>query len=311
MASAMEAQRLDLSYVAVEKGCITNSIFNFPTQMVFFTTPELLELGNMPLVSEREKPNRNEALKYYRKVVQASGVNIHQYEEVREIRRAHGEFKVHTSASSYRSRNIVLATGYYDNPNMLGIPGEDLPHVSHYYTEAHRYFERDVIVIGGQNSAAEAALELFRAGARVTLLHRGQDLGQSLKYWVGPDIKNRISRNEITAYLDAEAVEILPDRVRARQNRTTLELPAQQVFALTGYRPSTTFYDQLGVDYDPDILVPSFDPASYETNVSGVFLAGSIVAGRRHKEVFIENGRFHGEIVMQAIAARIGKKSDQ
>ena len=190
-------------------------------------------------------------------------------------------------------------------PNMLGIPGEDLPHVSHYYTEAHPYFERDVVVIGGQNSAAEAALELFRAGARVTLLHRRKELGKSLKYWVGPDIRNRIERNEITGYLDTEAVEILPGRVRARQNSTEIEVPADQVFALTGYRPSTAFYDQLGVEYDPEILVPSFDPDSYETNVSGVFLAGSIVAGRRHKEIFIENGRFHGEVVMQSIARRM------
>ena len=188
LAAAIEAERFDLGYVVVEKGCITNSIFHFPTQMVFFTTPELLEIGNMPLVCEREKANRNEALKYYRKVVQATSLNIHQYEEVHEISRGGGEFRIETAAGSYRARNVVLAIGYYDNPNMLGIPGEDLPHVSHYYTEAHSFFERDVVVIGGQNSAAEAALELYRAGARVTLLHRNKELGKSLKYWVGPDM---------------------------------------------------------------------------------------------------------------------------
>ena len=304
LAAAIEAQRFDLNYIVVEKGCITNSIFHFPTQMIFFTTPELLEIGNMPLVCEREKSNRNEALKYYRKVVQAKGLNVRQYEEVRAISREGTEFNIETAAASYRARNVVLSIGYYDNPNMLGIPGEDLPHVSHYYTEAHPYFERDVIVIGGQNSAAEAALELFRAGARVTLLHRKKELGKSLKYWVGPDIMNRIKRKEIGAYLDTEAVEILPDRVRARQNSSEIELPADQVFALTGYHPNTVFYDQLGVEYDPDILLPNYDPDSYETNVSGVFLAGSIVAGRRHREIFIENGRFHGEIVMQTIAGR-------
>ncbi len=307
LAAAIEAKQFDLNYVVVDKGCITNSIFHFPTQMIFFTTPELLEIGNMPLVCDREKSNRNEALKYYRKVVQAKGLNIRQYEEVRKISRKEDEFRIETSAATYRSRSIVLAIGYYDNPNMLGIPGEDLPHVSHYYTEAHPYFERDVVVIGGQNSAAEAALELFRAGARVTLLHRKKELGKSLKYWVGPDIKNRIERKEIAAYLDTEAVEILPDRVRARQNSTEIELPAEQVFALTGYHPSTAFYDQLGVEYDAEILVPSYDPETYESNVSGVFLAGSIVAGRRHKEIFIENGRFHGEIVMQTIASRLGR----
>ena len=308
LAAAIEAQRFDLSYAVVEKGCITNSIFHFPTQMVFFTTPELLEIGNMPLVCEREKANRNEALKYYRKVVQATSLTIHQYEEVREISRGDGEFNVETAAARYRARNVVLATGYYDNPNMLGIPGEELPHVSHYYTEAHPYFERDVVVIGGQNSAAEAALELYRAGARVTLLHRNKELGKSLKYWVGPDIKNRIARNEIAAHLDTKAVEILPDRVRARKNSTTIEVPADRVFALTGYQPSTVFYDQLGVKYDPDILLPQFDPDTYETNVGGVFLAGSVVAGRRYKEIFIENGRFHGEALIRAIASRLGKK---
>lgn len=307
LAAAIEAERFDLGYVVVEKGCITNSIFHFPTQMVFFTTPELLEIGNMPLVCEREKANRNEALKYYRKVVQATSLNIHQYEEVHEISRGGGEFRIETAAGSYRARNVVLAIGYYDNPNMLGIPGEDLPHVSHYYTEAHSFFERDVVVIGGQNSAAEAALELYRAGARVTLLHRNKELGKSLKYWVGPDIKNRIARNEIAAHLDTEAVEILPGRVRARKNSTEIEVPADQVFALTGYQPSTVFYDQLGVEYDPDILLPHFDPETYETNIEGVFLAGSIVAGKRYKEIFIENGRFHGEALIRAIASRMGK----
>ena len=307
LAAAIEAQRFDLNYVVVDKGCITNSIFHFPTQMTFFTTPELLEIGNMPLVCEREKSNRNEALKYYRKVVQAKGLNVRQYEEVRKISREADEFRVETSAATYRARSVVLSIGYYDNPNMLGIPGEDLPHVSHYYTEAHPYFERNVVVIGGQNSAAEAALELFRAGAHVTLLHRNKELGKSLKYWVGPDIKNRIERKEIAAYLETEAVEILPGRVRARQNSSEIELPADQVFALTGYHPSTVFYDQIGVEYDPDILVPSYDPDTYETNVSGMYLAGSIVAGRRHKEIFIENGRFHGEIVMQTIASRLGR----
>ena len=304
LACALEAKRLGLDYLVIEKGCITNSIFHFPIQMVFFTTPERLEIGNLPMVCEREKPNRNEALKYYRRVTQNNQLRVHQYDEVRHIRRDKDAFNIKTAARDYRAKNVVLAIGYHDNPNMLEIPGEDLPHVSHYYTEAHPYFDRDVIVIGGQNSAAEAALELFRAGARVTLLHRRTELGRSLKYWVGPDIGNRIKRNEITAFFDTTVTQILPDRVRARQNSTEIELPAQQVFALTGYRPGTVFFDQLGVEYDPEVLLPDYDPDSFETNVAGVFLAGSIVAGLRHKEVFIENGRFHGERVMQTIASR-------
>ncbi len=305
LACALHARKLGLGCVVLDRGCVVNSIFHFPTHMVFFTTPELLEIGDLPMVCAGEKPTRLEALKYYRRAVQTQTLNVRQYEEVRRIARKNGGFGVVTAADTYETRNVVIATGYYDNPNMLGIPGEDLPHVSHYYTEAHGFFDRDVVVIGGQNSAAEAALDLFRAGARVTLLHRRPELGKSLKYWVKPDIENRIERKEVRAFLDTVVEEILPGRVRARQGSTTFELPAEHVFALTGYHPDTTFFDQLGVEYDPEILLPAYDPDTFETNVSGVFLAGSVVAGRRHKEIFIENGRFHGEAVMRAIADRI------
>jgi len=304
LAAALEARKLGLDYLVLEKGCVTNSIFRFPTHMVFFTTPELLEIGNLPMVCEREKPTRLEALKYYRRVVQTTGIKVRQYESVERLDRQDGEFCVHTSVSDYRARNVLIATGYYDTPNMLGVAGEDLPHVSHYYKEAHPCFERDVVVIGGQNSAAEAALELYRAGARVTLVHRREKLGESLKYWVRPDVENRIERGEIRAFMPAEAVSISHTHVRIRHGSGELEIPAHQVFALTGYRPTTTFFDQLGVEYDPEILVPQYDPETYETNVSGVFLAGSIMAGLRQKEIFIENGRFHGEAVMRAIARR-------
>ena len=304
LAAALEARKLDLDYLVLEKGCVVHSIFRFPAHMVFFTTPELLEIGNLPMVSEREKPTRLEALKYYRRVVQTAGLRIHQYEEVDRLSRTESAFEACTRISDYRAANVVIATGYYDTPNMLGIPGEDLPHVSHYYTEAHPFFDRDVVVIGGQNSAAEAALELFRAGARVTLVHRRAELGRSLKYWVRPDLENRIERREIQAFLSAGVVRISESSVRVRQGSVEFDLPAHQVFALTGYQPTTTFFDQLGVAYDPEILVPEYDPETFETNVPGVFLAGSLVAGRRHREIFIENGRFHGEAVMREIARR-------
>ena len=307
LAAGIEAKNYDLDYLIIEKGCITNSIFHFPIQMVFFTTPELLEIGNMPLVCEREKPSRNEALKYYRKIVENTGLLVQQYEEVRNVRRKGQTFEVESSCANYKSRTLVLATGYYDNPNRLGIPGEDLPHVSHYYTEAHPFFDLDVVVIGGKNSAVEAALELFRTGARVTLIHRGSELGASIKYWVRPDIQNRIDRNEVQVYFDTTVEEILPDRVRAQKNSHTFEIPAQQVFAMTGYHPSTKFLGQLGVRFDPKILEPEYNPDTYETNVSDVFLAGSIVAGTKNREIFIENGRFHGKTVIKAIAARLGK----
>ena len=302
LAAALEAQQLGLDYLVIEKGCVTNSIFRFPTHMVFFTTPELLEIGNHPMVCEREKPTRLEALKYYRRIVQNAKVRVRQYEQVARLVREADQFTVHTDKGSYVTRNVVISTGYYDTPNMLGIPGEELPHVAHYYTEAHPYFDRNVVVVGGQNSAAEAALELYRSGANVTLVHRREELGRSLKYWVRPDIENRIERKEIRAYLSAEVIGITDTAVRIRQASEEFDVPADQVFALTGYQPTTTFFDQLGVEYDPDILVPEYDPDTFETNVRGVYLAGSIVAGRRHKEIFIENGRFHGEAVMRAIA---------
>jgi thioredoxin reductase (NADPH) len=305
LATAIEAQRRGLKYVVFDKGCITNSILGFPTHMVFFTTPELLEIGGMPLVSEREKPSRNEALKYYRKVVQAFGIQVKQYEEVREMESTGPRrFRVQTALGEYETRNIVLATGYYDNPNKLGIPGEDLPNVSHYYREPYSFFDRDVVIVGGRNSAAEAALDLFRGGARVSLVHRGAEMGSTLKYWVRPDIENRFRAGEVKPFFNAVVKKITPTTVEIDQNGTPLSLRADQVFLLTGYRSSTTFFEQLGVKWDPETLRPQYNAETFETNVPGVYLAGSIVGGRFNAEVFIENGRFHGESVVKAIAAR-------
>jgi thioredoxin reductase (NADPH) len=302
LATAIEAHRRGLRYVVIEKGCITNSIFGFPSQMVFFTTPELLEIGGMPLVSEREKPNRVEALKYYRKVVAALNLNVRQYEEVLEIHRiADRQFRVVTPAGQHFTRNVVLATGYYDNPNMLGIPGEDLPHVSHYYTEPYSFYGRDVVVVGGKNSAAEAALDLFRGGARVTLVHRGSEMGSTLKYWVRPDIENRFKAGQIRACFNTRVTAITPAAVVTVQEDVPHSIPAQQVFLLTGYHSDTKFYDQLGVRYDAATLRPQHSPDTFETNVPGVYLAGSITGGRLNAEIFIENGRFHGELVVKAV----------
>jgi thioredoxin reductase (NADPH) len=303
LACAIQAQRLGLTYVVLEKGCITNSIFHFPTQMVFFTTPELLEIGGLPLVSEREKPTRNEALKYYRKVVETYKLDIHQYEEVlRFEQKSKHTFRVQTATAMYDARNVVISIGYYDNPNYMGIAGEDLPHVSHYYTEAHPFFNRDVVVIGGKNSAVEAALDLFRGGARVSLIHRGSELGMTVKYWIRPDIENRFKKGEITPYMNARVTGITRDRVKISQDGTNREIPAQQVFALTGYHPSTKFFDQLGVQYDRETLRPQYSTETFETNVPGIYLAGSVVGGRQNGEVFIENGRFHGEVLIKQIA---------
>jgi thioredoxin reductase (NADPH) len=305
LAAGLEAKKYGLSCVVIDKGGITDSILHFPTQMIFFTTPELLEIGGVPLVSEREKPTRNEALKYYRKVVGAYKLHVNQYEEVLRIEQPeHHVFRVHTSLAQYDAHNVVLAIGYYDNPNLIGVPGEDLPHVSHYYTEAHFFYDRDVAVIGGKNSAVEAALDLFRGGARVSMIHRGATLGSTVKYWIRPDIENRFKNGEITPYLNSKVLEITRDDVRISQNGEMREVRAQQVFALTGYHCSTKFFDQLGVRYDKDTLRAQYSPETFETNIAGVYLAGSVVGGRLNGEVFIENGRFHGEVLMKVIAEK-------
>src|SRR5215510_13770453 len=286
LATAIEAHRRGLKYLVFDKGCITNSILGFPSHMVFFTTPELLEIGGMPLVSEREKPSRNEALKYYRKVVQAFGIEVRQYEEVGQIESiGPRRFRVQTSRGEYEARNIVLATGYYDNPNKLGIPGENLPNVSHYYTEPYSFYDRDVVIVGGRNSAAEAALDLFRGGARVTLVHRGSEMGSTLKYWVRPDIENRFKAGEVKVFFNSLVKKITPSSVEIDQAGTPHTLRADQVFLLTGYRSSTRFFEQLGVKWDPDTLRPEFNTETFETNVPGVYLAGSIVGGRFNAEV--------------------------
>jgi thioredoxin reductase (NADPH) len=305
LATAIEAHRRELKYAVFDKGCITNSIVGFPSHMVFFTTPELLEIGGIPLTSDREKPTRNEALKYYRKVVGGVGLKVNQYEEVRRISTTgNPRFTLETSRGQYTAKNIVIATGYYDNPNLLGIPGEELPHVSHYYTEPYSFFDRDVVVVGGRNSAAEAALDLFRGGARVTVVHRGAEMGSTLKYWVRPDIENRFKAGEVKVFFNSLVTKITPSTAEITQAGTPQSVVAQQVFLLTGYRSSTTFFHQLGVNYDAETLRPQFDTETYETNIPGVYLAGSVTGGKFNAEVFIENGRFHGERVVKAIAEK-------
>jgi thioredoxin reductase (NADPH) len=305
LAAGIQAHKSGMQYVILEKGGITNSILHFPMQMIFFTTPELLEIGGVPLVSEREKPTRNEALKYYRKVTGMYPLNVRQYEEVVQISQIRPHvFRVQTVNGSYEASNVVISTGYYDNPNFMGIPGEDLPHVSHYFSEAHPFYDCDVVVIGGKNSAAEAALDLFRGGARVSLVHRGAAMGQNVKYWVRPDIENRFKNGEITAYFNSNVIEITKRHVKIVQNGDVREIPAQQVFAMTGYHCSTKFYEQLGVRYDPNTLRAEHNPETFETNVAGIYLAGSVIGGKINGDIFIENGRFHGEVLMKAIAAR-------
>jgi thioredoxin reductase (NADPH) len=308
LACAIEARRAGMRPLVIDKGCLCNSLFHYPVNMVFFTTPELLEIGDLPLVCNGEKPIRNESLKYYRKAAEHYTLELRLYERVMRVEGSDGKFTVLTqtelgSDGKYRGKKIVVATGYYDLPNLLGVPGEDLPHVSHYYTEPHSFWNLDVVVIGGKNSAAEAALDLFRSGARVTLVYRRPELGQSLKYWVRPDIENRIRANEIRAFLETQVVGIERDHVVVKNGAGKRGLPARQVFALTGYHPDYEFIESLGVQLDPQTRKPALDPNSLESNVPGIHLAGVVIGGRQTGEIFIENGRFHGKQIIEALKA--------
>jgi thioredoxin reductase (NADPH) len=308
LAVAIAAHQAGLDYEVVEKGVLVNGIFNFPRHMTFFTTPELLEIGGMPFVTPYEKPTQAEALKYYRRVVDAYGLRIALGEEVVALARARNgaRFRLRTRSEregerSRRVANVVFATGYYDNPNRLGIPGEDLPHVSHYYTEPHPYYRKRVVVVGGKNSAAIAALELYRAGAAVTLVHRRPQLADSVKYWIRPDIVNRIREGAVTARFNACVVEILQESVVVEHGGQRAEVPADAVFLLTGYHPDTTLLRAGGVRIDEATLIPDHDPRTLETNVPGLYVAGALVSGRHTGRIFIENGRFHGEAIVASI----------
>ena len=320
LAAAIAAKQAGLDFRIFEKGVLVNSLFNFPSQMVFFTTPELLEIGGLPFVTPRDKPTRDETLRYYRRVVDTYQLDISFGQTVTQLQRdttdRESVFTVITRdvegrESHHEARTVLLATGTYDHPNRLGVPGEDLPHVSHYYTEPHPYYRKQVVVVGGKNSAAEAALDLYRSGAHVTLVHRRPVLGASIKYWVKPDIENRIKEGSIRAHFETHVVEIrdrevVVEPVEGAQAGHRGVLPADGVFLLTGYLADLEFLQRVGVEVDAETNVPTHDPETFETNVPGLYLAGSVVAGANRGEVFIENGRFHGRVVVEHIARSLG-----
>ena len=305
LACGIELQQRGVSTVLLEKGCVVNSIYNYPTYMMFFTTPELLEIGNLPMTSLNEKPGRTEALKYYRRVADHYELNIHQYERVMSIQGDDGDFEVRTSKGEYHARKIVLATGYYDLPNMLNVPGEELDKVVHYYKEPHPYSTHDVIVLGAKNSAAIAALERFWTGARVTMVHRGSWVSDRIKYWIKPNIENRIKNGEILAYFNSRVVEIHPKTVVVETPEGPVTLKNDFVFALTGYHPDLEFLGALGIRLEPVTERPRTNPDTLESDRPGIFLAGVIVAGMHTNEIFIENGRFHGKKIAEAIAGSL------
>ena len=309
LACAIEAKRAGLRPLVIDKGCLCNSLYHYPTNMVFFTTPDLLEIGDLPLTCAGEKPTCVEALKYYRKVAEHYQLELRLYEHVERVEGSDGGFTVRTStaqgaANQYAAQKIVVATGYYDLPNRLGVPGEDLPHVSHYYTEAHPFWGQDVVVIGGKNSAAEAALDLYRAGARVTLVHRRAELGSTLKYWVRPDIENRIKAGQVHALLETRVTRIETAQVWVQGNNGARAIPARQVFALTGYHPDFDLLRELGIALDPQSNKPAMNPETHESNVRGIYLAGVVIGGNTTGEIFIENGRFHGKQIIADLTGR-------
>src|SRR6202790_4556833 len=284
LATAIEARRAGMRSLVIDKGTLCNSIFNYPVNMVFFTTPELLEIGDLPLVCAAEKPTRVEALKYYRKCVEHFALELRLFELIEGLEGSDGNFTVHTRSQDgtkqkYHGKKIAVATGYYDLPNMLGVPGENLPNVSHYYTEPHPYWRRNVVVVGGKNSAAEAALDLYRNGAHVTLVHRDATLGSTIKYWVRPDIENRIKAGEIRALFNTHVVRFEPEAVIVTGPEGQQTLPSVQAFAMTGYHPDFTFLRSLGVELDPATNKPRLDSQPPESTIPGWYLPGVVIAG--------------------------------
>jgi len=299
LACAVSAKRHGVDPLVIDAGPVVNSVVRYPVGMTFFTTPEKMEIGGHPFACAGQKATREEALKYYRGVARNEGLRVRPFVRLTGAERKDGAIQcvLDTRAGEERvtTRRLVLATGYFDHPNLLGVPGEDLPHVSHYFDEPHRGFALDVVVIGGKNSAVEAALELYRAGARVTLVYRGKEFPPTIKYWVRPDIENRIKAGEIAARFDAQVERITNDTVVTKQGRKEEAIPARCVYALTGYHPDFDLFKRMGIALDAKTLRATVDPETRETNVPGIYMVGSIAAGRAISEIFIENGRFDGE----------------
>ena len=310
LACGIELKQRGLRAAVFDKGCLLNSIYNYPTHMTFFTTPELLEIGGIPMTSLGEKPTRTEALKYYRRVAEHFDLDIRQYERVERIEGEDGNFAVCTTdrlgrPRQYGARKAIFATGYYDLPNRLDVPGEGLAKVIHYYREPHPYHDADVAVIGGKNSACIAALELHWTGARVTLIQRGEAISDHVKYWIKPNIENRIGSGEIKAYFRSRLCEIRPDSIAVETPEGEVRLRNDFVFAMIGYRPDTEFLAAHGIVFDPETRRPYTDPETLESHRKGIYLAGVIVAGMHTNEIFIENGRFHGRKIAEAIARAV------
>lgn len=316
--AAILAKRAGIGYQVLEKGAVVDAIRRYPTYMTFFTSADRLEVGGHPLVTATDKATRKEALDYYRKVAAAEQLNIATYSEVVNIKPLATGFELLTLESGFaaaaqgaatperlQARYVMVASGYFDNPKLLGVPGEDLPHVSHYFDEAHPYYQRNVVIVGAGSSAADAALELHRAGARVTMVHRGDDFRHSLKYWIRPNLENRVKEGSIEALFGTVVTSITPREVIVNQGGVQRSLPADRVFALTGYYAPPELLRGAGVKIDATTFAAELNPNSFETNVPGLFVIGSAGFGNRTSDVFIENGLLHARAAVQAVAARL------
>ena len=314
LACAIEVKRAGYRVKTIEKGCVVNSLYNYPTNLTFFTTPELLEIGNIPMTAVRDKPSRGEALKYYRRVTSYYQLDIHQYEQVNSIIGEDGCFVINSTdcrgtRQCYEAKKVVLATGFYDIPIQMDVPGEDLPKVQHYYREPHPFFDSELAIIGGKNSAALCALECYRAGAHVTLIYHGSELASTIKYWIRPDIDNRIKNGEIQAFLQSRVTRIEEDAIHLDTPQGPVTIPNDFVLAMTGYQPDLKFLASLGILLDGQTLKPRTNPDTLESDRTGIYLAGVIVAGMHTSEIFIENGRFHGITIAADIKSKLTGKN--
>lgn len=302
LACGIESTKHNYSHLILEQGCLVNSLFNYPINMTFFSSSDRLEIGQVPFISHGEKPTRREALEYYRRVKNSWGLEVKTYERVLNVERGASEFEVTTIKDRYRASAVIVATGYYDHPNLLGIPGEDLPKVMHYYKEPHPFVDQNIAVVGAANSAVDVALETFRKGARVTMVIRESGLRPTIKYWVKPDIENRIKEGSITAYFNSQIQAIRLNAIDILTPEGKKILANDFVFAMTGYKPDYDFLQRIGIRIlDDEMRTPYFNPDNYETNVAGLFLAGVVCGGMETNKWFIENSRAHALRIFQQI----------
>lgn len=303
LACGIEAKRANLNYLILEKGCLVNSLYNYPANMTFFSTSELLEIGQIPFVSNNPKPTRTEALEYYRRATISNNLNLNIFEEVKAVHKKEELFFVKTSKSTYCAKNIVIASGFFDIPFLMNIPGENLPKVTHYYKEPHFYAFQKVLVVGANNSAVDAALECWRKGAQVTMVIRTSEIGDRVKYWARPDIVNRIKEGSIKAYFNSEIVEIAENEVIVKTPEGIINIPNDWVIAMTGYQPNLDFLEKIGIKLSNDEQrKPEINEETMETNVKGIYLAGVICGGMNTHSLFIENSRVHAERIVRNIA---------